>query len=129
MKKLLVISAGVGLGGVIVLTGIICLIYLTSSSTVSIDVRNDSKAVLHNVTLILPDWPDTRMDEMLPGQSFGPGMPSRMKMSFRVVFDDGGHHYDVPAQVRLLPFGSYTLFITIDDHMQVSVRTIHFMGG
>jgi hypothetical protein len=55
------------------------------------------------------------MPEMLPGQSFGPGLRSRMKLAFRVVFDAAGRHYDVLTEMHLLPFGNYSVFITIDD--------------
>jgi len=129
MKKLSLLFAGAVLGVVIFLAGVICLIYLTSSNTVSIDVRNDSKAGLHNVALVLPGLPISgQPDELSLGQSFGSGLPVRTKLTFRILFGSNRQHYDILWQIRLLPFGSYYVLMTIDDRMQVSIRTSWFMG-
>ena len=129
MKKALLIITGAFAGVGLFAMGVICLIYLTSSNGVSVDVRNDSKAVLHNVAVFLPGLPNSgKYYDLSPGESVVSGMPTRMRLAFRVVFDAGEHHYEVPAQMRLLPFGNYSVFISIDDRMQISIRSSHFMG-
>jgi hypothetical protein len=122
VKKLLLVLGGIVVGTFIFLSAVVCLIYLTSANQISFEVANDSKTVLHNVTLIVPGIPDSRMEEMLPGQSFGPGMPARRKVAFRVLFDADGQHYEIPAKVRALPFGLWTVWVHIDDRMQISVK-------
>ncbi len=118
-KKLLVVFVGIAAGLVIFLGAIVCLIYLTSVNQITFEVANDSKTVLHNVTLMVPGIPDSRMEEMLPTASFGPALPARRKVSFRVAFDADGRHYEVPGEVRALPFGLWTAWIHINDQMQV----------
>jgi hypothetical protein len=123
VKKLLLVFGGIAVGTFVFLSAIVGLIYLTSANEINFEVANDSKTVLHNVTLVVPGIPDSRMEEMLPGQSFGPGMAARRKVAFRVLFDANGQHHELPAEVRALPFGLWTVWVHIDDRMQISVKT------
>ena len=129
MKKALLSLAGAALGVVVLVSAILCLMYLTSSNKVTFDVGNESKAVLHNVTLIASGLPDSRMEEMLPGQSFVVGMRLRNKVTFRVQFDSDGNHYDLPAEVRLFPFGLWTVWVRVGDRMQISIKTVGGWGS
>ncbi len=122
MKKLWLVLGGVILGVVIFIGAIVCLVCLTSANQISFEVANDSKTVLHNVTLIVPGIPDSHAEEILPTGSFGTAMPARTKVAFRVLFDADGHHYEFPAQVRALPFGLWTVWARIDDRMQMTVK-------
>jgi hypothetical protein len=122
VKKLLLVLAGIAVGTFIFLSAIVGLICLTSANQISFEVANDSKIVLHNVTVIVPGIRDTRIEEMQPTGSFGPAIPARFKVAFRVAFDANGQHYDYPVQVRALPFGLWTVWVHIDDHMQISSK-------
>jgi hypothetical protein len=132
VRKLFLILAGLVVGVGIFATGVICVIYLTSSNTIgAVEIRNNSKVVVGYVELAGSGWSCSLMPEVLPGQSLSGGclgMPSRMKLPFRLIFYAEGRRYDRPAQVHLLPFGDYNVIVTIDDQMQISVRTIYFMG-
>ena len=129
MKKLSLIASGVLLGILILLVAMICLDSLTSSNQITFEVANDSNTVLHNVTVIIPGIPDTHMEEMQPTGSFGPAIPARMKVSLRVTFDAKGQHYDYPIQMRTLPFGLWTFWIHIDDHMRISIKRYGMFGA
>ncbi len=129
MKKLSLIASGVLLGVVILLAAVICLDWMTSSNQITFEVANDSNTVLHNVSVIIPGIPDTRMEEMQPTASFGPAIPARMKVSLQVTFEANGQHYDYPIELRALPFGLWTFWVRIDDRMQISVKRYGMFGA
>src|SRR4051794_34481013 len=106
----------------------VVLIYIGSSDTVSVHVRNESEMPLQNLILSLPGLGGSgvgRTEDLLPGQSEGPtAVDIRVKFPFRLEFDAAGQHHDVPAQFRFVPLGSYALFVTVGPQMQVSFRTV-----
>jgi hypothetical protein len=129
VKKLSLIVSGGLLGVVILLAAMICLDWLTSANQITFQVANDSNTVLHNVSVIIPGIPDTRMEEMQPTASFGPAIPARLKVALRVAFDANGQHYDYPIQVRALPFGLWTFWVHIDDRLQITVKRYGMFGA
>jgi hypothetical protein len=60
--------------------------------------------------------------DMPPGIAHA-NVETRTKLPIRVVFDAGGRHYDVPAELRLAPFGPFVVSISIGREMQISIKT------
>jgi hypothetical protein len=48
---------------------------------------------------------------------------TRTRLPIRVVFDAGGRHYDVPAELHLAPFMPFVVSISIGRDLQISIRT------
>ena len=124
VKKFFTIVAGIALGAAMLGAGAVTLLWLFSDNNVSINVFNRSGVVLRNVAVIVPGSPFSgRPEDMSPDNSFVFATETKTKLPIHVVFDADGRHYDVPTQLRLAPFGSYLVSISIDDHMQVSFKT------
>lgn len=128
MKRFLTIVAGIILGAIILGAGAITLLWVFCDNSVSINVHNSSGVPLQKVAVIVPDSAFSGYpSDVEPGgvSAFGIAdtlKPRMKKIPIRVAFDGGGHHYDVPTQLRLAPFGSYLVTICIDEHMQVSIK-------
>ena len=128
MKKFLIVVAGVALGAATLGAGAITLLWLFCDNGVSINVRNASGVPLQKVAVVVPNAAFSGYpSDMEPGTEFVFGTDDTMKphtkLPLRVIFDAAGHHYEVPAQIRLAPFGSYYVSISINEHMQVSFNT------
>ena len=126
MKRFLTIVAGVILGAGILGAGALALLWLFCDNSVQIDLCNDSGVSLQKVAVTLPAnafSPSPKDMDPGGGTTFNTGdMKPRTTLPLRVTFDAAGHHYDVPSQLRLAPFGSYYVSIRIDAQMQVSCK-------
>ena len=128
MKKFPIVIAGVVLGAAILVVGAATLLWLFCDNSVSINVRNSSGISLQHVAVVVPGSAFSGYpSDMESGTEFVFGTddtmkPRRKPLQLRVVFDAGGHHYEVPAALRLAPFGSYLVDISIDQQLQVSVK-------
>ena len=101
------------------------LLWLFCDNNVSINLAKKSEAELQNAAIIVAGSPFSGMPHKLaPGDSFVFGAETHSKLPIRVLFDADGRHYDIPSELRLAPFGSFVVVITVGEHFQISVETI-----
>ena len=125
MRKFLIILVGVIVGAVVFGAGAFAILLLITRDDVSIDLRNSSGTNLHNVAVIIRNspWNDST-DDMPPGGSMGFAVDRHTRLPIRVVFDAGGRHYDLAAEVRLPPVGDFVVIVTINEHLQLTIERI-----
>ncbi len=124
MKKCVTIIAGVVVAGAIIGVGTLCVLSLCFGNNVSINVSNRFGVALRNVAVMVAGSPFSgRPEDMAPETDFAFATNPQIRFPIRVVFDAAGRHHDVPATLRLPPFGAFIVSITIDQRMHVSFKT------
>jgi hypothetical protein len=96
--------------------------WLTSSGNASVNVFNRSGTTLHNVVISSNGF-SGRSGDIESGTYFAFSADTQMSFRFSLAFDASGRHYDLPAHIRLPPFGDYLISAYIDDQMRLSVGT------
>jgi hypothetical protein len=122
VRKFLIILAGVTVGAAVFAGGAFAILLLLTSDDVSINLKNNSGTQLHNIAVIIPNSPFSHSSpELSPGDEFDFSADRHTKLAMRVVFDAGGRHYNIPAEIRLPPVGDFVVIVGINESFQFVV--------